>query len=174
MGILPQNVVDEAQQSSGSNSFTKLEPGENRFRLLEVPISGYIVWNDKKPSRYKDKSDVPAGAEDVKHFWFFPVWINNEVKFLDITQKTVIRELAFFDTNEDWGDLFDYDVIVHREGEGMETQYRTAPVPKKPLPKAAKDAWASMKENYRPEELFKQDGVVYIQKATDSDDSLPF
>ena len=174
MGILPSNIVDEAQQSGGADLYVKLEPGENRFRVLEVPTTGYIVWENKKPTRYKDRSDVPAGAEDVKHFWFVPVWMNDAVKFLEMAQKTVIKELAFFDTNEDWGDLFDYDVIVHREGEGMETQYRTAPVPKKPLPKAAKDAWATMKDDYKPEELFKDDGVVYKKKATDSDESLPF
>ena len=172
MGILPSNY--EVPDSGGAGVFAKLEPGENRFRVLEAPTTGYVVWENKKPTRYKDRSDVPAGAEDVKHFWFVPVWMNKEVKFLEMAQKSVIKELAFFDQNDDWGDLTDYDVIVNREGEGMETQYRTAPVPKKPLPREAKDAWSSMKDNYSPEELFKQDGVVYRQAATDSDESLPF
>ena len=172
MGILPSNY--QVPDSGGAGVFAKLEPGENRFRVLEAPTTGYVVWEDKKPTRYKDRSDVPAGAEDVKHFWFVPVWMNGAVKFLEMAQKSVIKELAFFDQNEDWGALTDYDVIVHREGEGMETQYRTAPVPKKALPKEAKDAWSSMKDHYSPEELFKEDGVVYKPSATDSDESLPF
>ena len=172
MGILPSNY--EVPDSGSAGLYVKLEPGENRFRVLEAPTTGYVVWEDKKPTRYKDRADVPSGSTEVKHFWFVPVWMNKEVKFLEMAQKSVIKELAFFDQNDDWGDLTDYDVIVNREGEGMETQYRTAPVPKKPLPREAKDAWSSMKDNYSPEELFKQDGVVYRQAATDSDESLPF
>jgi len=172
MGILPNDY--EVPESGGADLFQRLEPGENRFRVLAAPTTGYVVWEDRKPTRYKAMSDVPAGADDVKHFWFVPVWMNDSVKFLEMAQKTVIKELAFFDANEDWGDLTDYDVIVHREGEGMETQYRIAPVPKKPLSKAAKDAWANMKDHYRPEELFKDGGVVYKQEATDSEESLPF
>ena len=40
MGILPSNIVDEAQQSGGADLYVKLEPGENRFRVLEVPTTG--------------------------------------------------------------------------------------------------------------------------------------
>jgi hypothetical protein len=31
-----------------------------------------------------------------------------------------------------------------------------------------------MKPNYRPEELFKEDGSVYRPEAEDSDEKLPF
>ena len=172
MGILPSNY--EVPDSGSAGLYVKLEPGENRFRVLEAPTTGYVVWEDKKPTRYKDRADVPSGSTEVKHFWFVPVWMKDQVCFLEMQQKSVIKELAFFDQNEDWGNLTDYDVIVNRDGEGMDTQYRTAPVPKKALAKAAKDAWAEMKPNYRPEELFKDDGSVYRPEAEDSDEKLPF
>lgn len=174
MGILPSNIVEEAQKSSKSGRFVKLEPGENRFRILDVPTSGWVVWENQKPTRYKDKSDVPANADDAKYFWFFPVWMNDSVKFLEVPQKSVLSELAFFDQNEDWGELFNYDIIVNRTGDGMETQYRTAPVPKKPLSKDGQEAWAKIKPDYKPEELFKKDGVIYVEPVNESNDELPF
>ena len=68
MGVLPSNY--EVPQSNSGGLYVKLQPGENRFRILEAPTTGFIVWKDKQPTRYKAKSDVPAGSEDVKHFWF--------------------------------------------------------------------------------------------------------
>ena len=35
--------------------------------------------------------------------------------------------------NPKWGDLQDYDVIVNRVGEGLETKYSTTPDPKEEL-----------------------------------------
>lgn len=190
MGLIPSNY--DLPESSGSNRFAKLEPGENRFRVLAEPTTGFVHWEDRKPTRYKAKSDVPAGAEDVKHFWFVPVWLYDKkaktgsVKFLEMAQKTVITELLAFDRNEDWGDLNQYDIIVNRDGEGMETSYRTMPVPKSDIPKEAAKAWKAMKNNYMPEELFTDDGSVYKEdiiiedvdkeKGSDQedDDGLPF
>ena len=172
MGILPSNY--EVPQSGNGDLYVKLEPGENRFRILEAPTTGFIVWKDQKPTRYKDKSDVPVGSEDVKHFWFVPVWMNDKVCFLEIAQKTVISELAFLDQNEDWGSLTDYDVLVHRDGEGMDTQYRCQPVPKRALKKDAVAQWKAMKPNYKPENLFSDDGVVYNPDSNGTDEELPF
>ena len=171
MGILPSNY--EVPDSGGAGLFAKLEPGENRFRVLSEPTTGYVVWADKKPTRYKDMSDVPSGSDDVKHFCFLPVWMDCGVKFLEMAQKTVITELAFLDSNEDWGNPTDYDVIVRREGEGMDTQYHTAPCPKKALPKEAKESWEAMKTGYKPENLFVENGVAYIPQNKE-EESLPF
>tara|TARA_R110002020_G_scaffold336149_4_gene551287 strand:+ start:1231 stop:1746 length:516 start_codon:yes stop_codon:yes gene_type:complete len=171
MGILPSSY--EVPDSGGAGLFAKLDVGENRFRVLSPPTTGYVVWTDKKPTRYKDRSDVPAGSEDVKHFWFLPVWMDGSVRFLEMAQKTVIRDLAFLDSNEDWGDLTDYDVIVRREGEGMETKYHTAPCPKKAIVKEATDSWEAMKSGYKPENLFVENGVAYIPQNKE-EEALPF
>tara|TARA_R100000655_G_scaffold109234_1_gene163196 strand:+ start:3377 stop:3895 length:519 start_codon:yes stop_codon:yes gene_type:complete len=172
MGVLPSNY--QVPKSGNGGVYVKLEPGENRFRMLEAPTTGFIVWKDKKPTRYKAQSDVPAGSEDVKHFWFFPVWMNEKVCFIEIAQKTVISELAFLDQTEDWGALTDYDVLVNRDGDGMETQYRVQPVPKRALKKDALKEWESMKPHYKPEQLFTDDGVVYKPVQNDADEELPF
>ena len=173
MGLLPSNY--EVPQAGNSGLYVKLEPGENRFRILEAPTTGFIVWKDKQPTRYKAKSDVPVGSEDVKHFWFVPVWMNDKVCFLEIAQKTVINDLAYLDSNnEDWGDLREYDILVHRDGEGMDTKYRVQPVPKRALKKDAVAQWKAMKPNYKPENLFSDDGVVYKPVQNDADEELTF
>ena len=171
MGILPSNY--KVPESGSGNLYAKLEPGENRFRFLSSITTGWIVWEDKVPTRYKDKSDLPTGA-DAKHFWFMPVWMNDSVKFLEMAQKTVINELAFLDNAEDWGSLLDYDIIVRRNGEGMDTSYHVSPCPKKALPKAAKEAWAGVEKNFKPENLFSEDGVVFVQQDGKEDEELPF
>lgn len=171
MGLLPSNY--NVPESGSGDLYAKLEPGENRFRFIGDITTGWIVWEDKQPTRYKAKSDLPAGA-DAKHFWFVPVWMDGSVKFLEMAQMTVIRELAFLDDAEDWGSLSDYDVIVRRNGEGMDTKYHVSPCPKKALPKAAKDAWKEMEPNYKPENLFVEDGVVFLSGSKSEDEELPF
>jgi len=181
MGLLPDNY--NLPESDGGGLFAKLESGENRFRIVDQVTTGYIVWEDRKPTRYKTQEDVPSGAEDVKAFWFVPVWMVkngdievNKIQFLEMAQKSVLSELLFLDKMEDWGSLTDYDVIVHRTGKDLETQYSVKPVPKNDMPKAAIDAWKSMKDNYKPEQLFVESGVVYSgsAKASDDDEKLPF
>jgi hypothetical protein len=172
MGLLPANY--EVPQSGGSSMFVKLEPGENRFRILGEPTLGYINWDDGKPTRFKEPGDAPTGAEDIKHFWFVPVWMKDQVCFLEMAQKSVITELAFLDSNEDWGDLTEYDVIVRREGEKLDTTYFVSPCPKKALPKAAKDAWAEVQPNYKPEQLFVENGVVFAAQKDNAKEELPF
>ena len=177
MGLLPSNY--EVPESGGSGLYIKLQPGENRFRILAQPTTGYVVWEDRQPTRYKDRSDVPTGAEDVKHFWFVPVWWydkdkNGSVKFLEMSQKTVIQDLAALDAEEDWGNLNTYDVKVKREGEKMDTKYTTQPVPHKPTPKEALEEWDKMKDGYKPENLFVENGVTYIPAESSDKEELPF
>ena len=160
-------------ESNSGSLFVKFEPGENRFRMLDAITFGYINWEDGKPTRYETPSDVPTGAEDVKHFWFVPVWMNDQVSFLEIHQKSVQRELKFLNDSEDWGDLENYDVIVRRDGEGLETEYFVQPCPKKAKTKEAKKKWEEMSEHYKPKNLFTEDGVVYA-KPTEQDEGLPF
>ncbi len=169
MGVLPSSY--EVPQSGSGNLFIKLEPGETRIRFLDEVTLGYIYWKDKKPYRVKKPADVPAG-EDGKHFWFVPVWCNDQVSFLEMAQKTVLSELAFLDGSADWGGLDKHDVTIKRTGEGMDTQYFVQPVPPSKLPKEAVAAWKEMKPNYKPANLFVENGVVFAKGETD--DELPF
>ena len=56
----------------------------------------------------------------------------------------------------------------------METKYRVQPIPKRKLKKDATDTWAKMKESYKPENLFTDNGVVYVPESKDDEEELPF
>jgi len=151
-GLLPQDY--EIPSSSGSGLFAKLQKGENRFRILDMPTMGYIYWDGNTPVRIKNAADAPSG-EKPKHFWHVPVWMDNQVKLLDIDKATVLTELHRLDQSNEWGNLLEYDVIVIREGDSFETKYSVQPCPKKALPKEASDAWMGFKDEFNPNEIFE-------------------
>jgi|TARA_R100000234_G_scaffold60073_1_gene36397 hypothetical protein len=151
----------------GDSTFMRLQKGENRFRFLGKPVMGYQYWQDDKCIRIKEASEAPTG-EKPQHFWEMPVWCDNMVKVLSITQKTVQKALKDLDGNSEWGNLATYDVIVNRTGDGMETSYTTTPCPKSQLEDVAKQAYAEFKKDYKPEAIFD------VENSDDEDDDLPF
>ena len=151
----------------GDSTFMRLQKGENRFRFLGKPVMGYQYWQDDKCIRIKEANEAPTG-EVPQHFWEMPVWCDNMVKVLSITQKTVQKALKDLDGNSEWGNLATYDVIVNRTGDGMETSYTTTPCPKAPLEDDVKKAYAEFKKDYKPEAIFD------VENSDDEDDDLPF
>lgn len=151
----------------GESTFMKFQKGENRFRILAASVMGYQYWQeDKLCVRIKTASEAPTG-EKPKHFWQVPVWCDGVVKILDITQKTVQRDLQNLDNNSEWGNLLGYDVIVSRNGDGMDTTYTTTPCPKSALPADVKTAYEEFEKDYDPETIFDV-------KNSENGDELPF
>jgi hypothetical protein len=171
-GLLPQDY--EIPSSGSGGLFAKLEKGENRFRILAKPVFGYIYWNESTPVRVKYTADVPTG-EKAKHFWHLPVWMDNEVKYMEIDKATVLKDLAALDSNKEWGNLLEYDVIVTRSGEMLETKYNTNPCKPTKLTAEATEAWKDTKAEYSKyiaEELFSSELFPAEKAATD--EKLPF
>tara|TARA_R110002110_G_scaffold183311_1_gene389942 strand:- start:116 stop:616 length:501 start_codon:yes stop_codon:yes gene_type:complete len=153
----------------GDSTFMRFQKGENRFRFLDAPIMGYQYWQDDKVCvRIKAANEAPAG-EKPKHFWQVPVWSDGQVKILDITQKTVQRDLQNLDTNSEWGNLLGYDVIVTRSGDGMDTTYTSTPCPKSTLEDEVKTTFDAFKKDYDPKKIFETATSVDAKS-----DDLPF
>ena len=170
-GLLPQDY--EIPTAGSGGLFAKLEKGENRFRILAKPVFGYIYWSESTPMRVKSPTDVPTG-EKSKHFWNMPVWMNDEVKYMEIDKATVLKDLAALDSNKEWGNLLEYDVIVTRSGEMMDTKYNTNPCKPTKLAAEAIEAWSDAKaeyEKYTTEDLF--DSELFPAKKAE-DEKLPF
>jgi hypothetical protein len=135
-------LPDKYEMPEALTGYMKFKPGENKFRVLSSAIVGYETWTEdkegnRKPTRFKMGEKIPVDkvGTDPKHFWAFVVWNYSEekVQVLEITQKGIMKSIQSLVSDEDWGDPNEYDIVVTREGEGLDTEYQVNPKPKKEL-----------------------------------------
>lgn len=116
---------------TSGGGFTKLELGENRFRILSSPLLLWVVWLDGSPSRVKytgpdSKPAKGAGQKDsVKHAWGLVVWNykTEAIEVFELDKQDVISSLATHAKDADWGHPKGYDVVITKKGSGMDTEY---------------------------------------------------
>jgi len=140
------DYISDDVVSSGRANYMKLDK-TSKFRILTMPIIGWIVWNEdeegnRKPvrSQINDEPENPTGEDKDKPKKFMAVvvldYADNEVKILELTQQSVIKAIKAFAANPDWGNPFTYDITVSKSGEGLKTKYNVQASPnKKPLSK---------------------------------------
>jgi len=130
-----------------SSGYMRLKQGENKFRVLDSAIVGWELWIDdedgnRKPLRFKSEQNIPADrvGEPRKHFWAFPVWNYQEeqVQVLELTQKGIMKSIRSLTQDEDWGHPETYDIVITRQGEGLETEYEVKSKPKTKLDEGVK------------------------------------
>ena len=120
------------------SNYTKLEEGENRFRILSAPIFGWEDWENKKPIRFEmDRKPLkPVDAKKpIKHFWSMIVWnySASKIQILHITQASIRNALEKLARDDDWGSPFLYDIKIYKTGEGVDTEYSVNPAVPKPV-----------------------------------------
>ena len=73
------------------------------------------------------------GTADVKFFIAMPVYNydSGKVQVLQITQKSIIKELDQISQMEDYENLLEWDFTVSKKGSGLLTEYTVRPVPRK-------------------------------------------
>jgi hypothetical protein len=139
-------LPDNYELPTSEGGYLRFKQGENRFRIMSSPILGYEYWTEedgnRKPNRVRmeeqvDISQVP-NPEELKHFWAMVVWNYdaNRLQILQLTQKGIMKSLKALTADEDWGNpkgKDGYDIVITREGEGLETEYQVSPKPKKEL-----------------------------------------
>jgi len=143
MNFLPENY--ELPKASGD--YVKLEDGENRLRILSMPILGWEDWNDKTPVRYRYENKPSTSIDPkkpFKHFWAMIAWncSLSKIQIWNVTQGTIKHALDALSKDADWGAPFHYDIKVFKSGEKMETKYVITPVSHKPLSQEVIDAFA--------------------------------
>ena len=155
--FLPKNY--EAPKSGGS--YMKLQQGENRVRVLSAAIVGEEYWTtENKPVRTKTlPQDKPHNIKlrdpskhwlsGVKHFWAFVVQDKSGggIKILEITQASIQNTITGLVKDEDWGNPSNYDLVITRTGEGMETRYEVTPKPHSPIDVEVLKEYESMNIN---------------------------
>ncbi len=141
--------------------YMKFEQGENRFRILCSPIIGWEWWVDEagevrqkgdkpakgdKPVRVRVSDPVPVDAADtVRHFWAMVVWNYNakKIQILQLTQGGIQKTIRALARDKDWGSPINYDLVVTRTGEGLETEYSVTPKPARELDLAIGNAFTN-------------------------------
>lgn len=175
-----------------SDKYAKLDSGQNRFRIVSRPIMGYVWWEDtdegRKPVRIPF-NEVPTDPS-YKHFWAMKVWSYDKgrVQVLEISQRTIQEAIKDLQMNPKWGDPREYDLVIVRKGEGLETTYGVQPEPKEELSsevrKADQENEVVLEALFEggdpfdtdvsvPEEI-KQPKPEEPEESEDEDDGLPF
>lgn len=121
---------------SGSG-YTKLQPGDNKLRILSKPIVGWLDWHDKTPvrTRYTEKPPTPwKESRPPKHFWAMIVYnyLDEEIQIWEITQKSIQHQLQSLILDVEWGEPYFYDIKITRTGQDLKVKYAVSPIPHKP------------------------------------------
>jgi hypothetical protein len=162
-------LPDKYQIPDTGAKYMKFKKGDNRFRILSSPILGYEWWVEteegRKPKRVPmdaqiSPDELDPSEDPPKHFWAMVVfdYDDEKVKVLEITQKSIMRNLRGLSEDEDWGDPKGdggYDIVVERTGEGFETRYSVKPKPRKKLKSGVMQMYEDM--NIKLEALYKGD-----------------
>ena len=148
MATLSATFFEEVLAESGNSgryiNLSKLE-GEKRLRYMGTGISGWYAWTtENKPVRWEMKpEELPEnikpdmnGSLAAKKFMAGIVWDyeESEFKILELTQISVMKQLAKYQTDDDYGDWADYDIKINREQKGDKISYTLLAAP----PKAVK------------------------------------
>lgn len=165
--FLPTNY--EVPEKPGN--YMKFKDGENRIRILQSPVVGWLSWKTlsdgtRKPIRkHLDEAFMSSEIDDedaIKHFWAMPVWnyADERVQILEITQKGIQKTVKALAKDSDWGSPIGYDLIITREGKDLLTKYQVQPKPAKALDiaieKAFKETDIDLNALYKGEDPFKK------------------
>lgn len=123
-------IPESYEAPSSGGGFTKLETGENRFRILSNPFMMWLSWTDGNPSRVPYSQPKPAkgsGQKDsVKHAWGLIVWNykTEQIEVFELDKQDIINGLVSHSRDKDWGHPKKYDIVINKTGEGMKTEYK--------------------------------------------------
>jgi hypothetical protein len=151
--------VPEAPSTGGL--YMKLQPGENKFRILSAPLTGWVYWTKADKSirlrnvcgytPYNIRGINQFGnPEKVKHFWAMLIWnlSTSSVQVLEITQVTIQQAIANLSMDDEWGDPREYGLKIVKSGKDQSTEYTV--IPTRPTPPPA-EALAALEQ--KPMEL---------------------
>lgn len=172
MSFLPKNY-QVPQLASASGQYTRFVPGDTRVRILagfsNGAIMGFEYWSEENgkrtPVRVKAEAEIKPDeiAKDkegkpgrVKHFWALPVYNYREarIQIMEITQAGIQTALTTYAQDEDWGDPTEYDVVIKRTGEDLNTTYEVIPKPRQELKPEIVKMWKEVSATLDLNELF--------------------
>lgn len=169
---------DKFAESQVGN-YMKFEDGQNRIRILEKPITGYVYWEDAegnlvpknemagkggKPVRVKSwegLTNAQRGA--MKGFAAMVVWNYQaeRIQILEVKQVGIMNALEALSLSKSWGDITTFDIVITKTRTGInptDVEYSVMPKPKEPVSKEIKEAYKEahidLEALYRGEDPF--------------------
>jgi hypothetical protein len=169
---------DKFAESQVGN-YMKFEDGQNRIRILEKPITGYVYWEDAegnlvpknemagkggKPVRVKSwegLTNAQRGA--MKGFAAMVVWNYQaeRIQILEVKQVGIMNALEALSLSKSWGDVTTFDIVITKTRTGInptDVEYSVMPEPKEPVSKEIKEAYKEahidLEALYRGEDPF--------------------
>ena len=160
MPFLSEKASSAVAAGSGGGYLnpSKIQAGSSvRFALLDDnPLEFFEVWgeaadNSVKPFRFRDEptpDDIEAefgsdysrrlnrdgtAPEPAKFAIAVPVFNHDagSVQVLQISQKSINRELDSISQMDDYSNLLEWDFVLGKEGSGLNTEYSLRAVPRK-------------------------------------------
>ena len=170
-------LPDKYEIPQKSDNYMRFQDGENKFRILSSPIIGWEGWKTQSDGSHKPirvpmdgklVMDDIDDEEQIKHFWAMPVFNYKEekIQILKITQKGIQKSLKALAKSADWGSPLEYDILVTKSGQKLETEYQVNPVPPKPLDKALEQLYKDTPINL---EALYTGGDPFADKSVDVD-----
>jgi len=140
---------DEIQTESISG-YTKFVSGTpTRLRILAKPLFLWETWIEedgkRAPKRFALDAKIPVsevGADGIKQTMFCKVYNyeTKSVQVMSVYQKQILKPLKKATLNPKYGNPTGYDIIIEREGEGMQTRYSLTADPQETMSKEVKEA----------------------------------
>lgn len=129
-----QDLQEHTNYGGDDGSFWSAEKGENKVRILTDYVAHGVHWGagaqgticigKDEGCEYCEKGDNPNGK--------FMLWLYDRGKdAVQIAQlgPAIVNEIGKLKDSDDWGfeEKPDYDIIIHRKGEGLDTEYGVMP-----------------------------------------------
>lgn len=178
---LSEESLNEIATETATGNYvnpSKLEADkQHRFRIVGQAITGFESWTTaKKPVRWRMRpptEDLPgdiklndSGAPEIKRFVATIVWDyqSESFKILQVTQKTILKQINKYTMDTDYGDPQGYDLKMTRTGSGTDTEYAVLAAPPKPI---SKEIAAAFKETTINLEALFENGDPFAAPAKD-------
>lgn len=119
-------------------SYIKLQPGENRMRIVGLPYETEIHWEETIDGSKKRIVCLGVGCPICKVGHVpqkkYQVLVidrtDNKLKILE-GGNSIFKQIKDYAMDPDYGDPSKYDIKIKKEGSGRETRYTVVAAPKK-------------------------------------------
>lgn len=149
-----ESFLPDNYEVPSSGGFTKFDDGENRLRILKGPLLLWVMWDNGVVTRYpyldaegkvtpKPTPTTQHEKNSVRHVWAMGVfnYKTNKMEVCELSSVTVQNDLKRYSKDADYGHPKGYDVVVHKKGSGLDTEYGSTPKPPKEVDENVKKAY---------------------------------